>query len=184
MDAVTMILESSGIGYDIPTEEEYNQASYLIDNAKSLTEYNYYKDIIDRYERAEELYWQISKLSDEHQRQGKSRNSYYIMTNGKIVGINNHNSVSEINDGLTISEMLKMGNIRLIGGMNEETIMLEISKLPTEQQRQTLWRLISSCQNSVYVDKTTDRRVINSMTFDRNKMSAELIFNKIIQMFN
>lgn len=168
----TILNEASSIGSE-PTEDEYYRAMSMIDNASNTDEYNYYRSIIDRYEHDDDLYWELEKLSNVQRSRGQRTDSEYLITNGKIIRLNSHASVNEI--GLTKEEMLQNGNIRIIGGYNSDSIMIELSVKPTEAQLRYLWKIIPTCKGTIYVDMNG-----KSYTFDRSKVGADFIIDRIL----
>jgi hypothetical protein len=103
------------------------------------------------------------------------------LTNGKIVNLAGHNSVEEI--GLQKTELLKMGNIRIIGGTYSNYVYIELAKYPNDIQERKLLHYISTCNGYVYVDITYDRELKKNFTFDRKTFSPELIMKSIKDYF-
>ena len=171
-------------GNDIPTEVEYQKALAMIGNVANTKEYDYYKDIIDRYESGDELYWKLKQLSaNQKNTYSWPQDSYWLMTNGKIVGLYAHGSVRDI-DGLNMVKVLNMGNIRLVGQTGDDVINIELSKCPNNKQIRFLYKLIASCQKDVYVDISKDGPTVKSFDFDRTKVGADFIVDRIIGYFN
>lgn len=171
-------------GSDMPTEDEYQKALAMIDNVTNTREYDYYKDIIDRYESGDELYWKLKQLSaNQKNTYSWPQDSYWLMTNGKIVGLYAHGSVRDI-DGLNMVKVLNMGNIRLVGQTGDDVIYIELSKCPNDKQVRMLYRLIASCKKEVYVDISKDVPTIKSFSFDRTKVGADFIVDKITGYFD
>lgn len=171
-------------GSDMPTEDEYQKALAMIGNVTNTREYDYYKDIIDRYESGDELYWKLKQLSaNQKNTYSWPQDSYWLMTNGKIVGLYAHGSVRDI-DGLNMVKVLNMGNIRLVGQTGDDVIYIELSKCPNDKQVRMLYRLIASCKKEVYVDISKDGPTIKSFSFDRTKVGADFIVDKITGYFD
>ena len=171
-------------GNDIPTEVEYQKALAMIGNVANTKEYDYYKDIIDRYESGDDLYWKLKQLSaNQKNTYSWPQDSYWLMTNGKIVGLYAHGSVRDI-DGLNMVKVLNMGNIRLVGQTGDDVINIELSKCPNNKQIRFLYKLIDSCQKDVYVDISKDGPTVKSFDFDRTKVGADFIVDRIIGYFN
>ena len=173
----------SGININVekPSEEEYFFAKNHIDDAHSNKEYDYYKDIIDRYELDDNLCDDLTRLSTEHLLAKKSRGSEYIMTNGKIIGVCGHASVDEI--GVNKVDLLKRGFIRIIGGLYSNYVYIELAKYPNDVQERKLLYYLSTCDDCVHVDKTYDNELKKSFSFDRKTFSPELIMKNIKDYF-
>jgi len=172
----TILNEASSIG-NKPTEDEYYRAMSMIDNASNTDEYDYYQSIIDRYEHDDDLYWELEKLSNVQRSRGQRTDSEYLMTNGKIIRLNSHASANEI--GLSKEDMLQNGNIRIIGGYNSDSIMMELSVKPTEAQLRYLWKIIPTCKGTIYADVNG-----KSYTFDRSKVGADFIIDRILSLLD
>ena len=168
-------------GTEKPSEEEYYWAKSNIYDTNSPEDYDYYKDIIDRYEAEDNLYDKLSSLSTKQFLDGQSTNSEYILTNGKTVNLHGHDSVEEV--GLKKTELLKMGNIRIIGGTYSNYVYLELAKYPNDIQKRKLLHYISTCYGTVYVDITYDNELRKSFVFERRIFSPELIMKKISDYF-
>lgn len=165
-----------------PSEEEYYWAKNNIYSADNTEDYDYYQDIIDRYESDDRLYDKLFSLSVDQHLKGLDRNSEYILTNGKLIKLHNHNSVEDI--GLNKVELLKMGNIRIIGGTYSNYVYVELAKCPNNIQEQKLLYYIKTCHGDVYVDITYDNQLKKSFCFDRKTFSPELILRNIKNYFN
>lgn len=172
----TILSEASSVG-NKPTEDEYYRAMLMIDNASNTNEYDYYRSIIDRYEHDDDLYWELEKLSNVQRSRGQRTDSEYLMTNGKIIRLNSHASVNEV--GMSKEEILQNGNIRIIGGYNSDSIMMELSVKPTEAQLRYLCKIIPTCKGTIYVDVNG-----KSYTFDRSKVGADFIMDRILSLLD
>ena len=181
IEAVRNVLREQ---YRKPTEQEYYSALQRMENATSTDEYEYYKGIVDAYEYEDNLYHSLLSLSYKQGNEGQSLNSRYILTNGKIVNLNRHSTVKEINDQLSVQKMLEMGNIRLIGGNHGDNVIeMELSTCPNEKQKMTLFRIIPYAKSEVYIDAHTDEG-IESLTFNRRQVGADIIINAIEKIYN
>ena len=181
IEAVRNVLREQ---YRKPTEQEYYSALQRMENATSTDEYEYYKGIVDEYEYEDNLYHSLLSLSYKQENEGQNLNSRYILTNGKIVNLNRHSTVKEISDQLSVQKMLEMGNIRLIGGNHGDNVIeMELSTCPNEKQKMTLFRIIPYAKSEVYIDAHTDEG-IESLTFNRRQVGADIIINAIEKIYN
>ena len=167
-----------------PSKEDYKNAVANIDNARTVKEYDYYKNIINRYEENDNLYWKLNRLSSEQEKRGLHLDSDYLMTNGKIIHLHSHESVRDLgNEDLSKRKMLDMGNIRLIGKAYHPVMMVELSRKPNEIQKRYLIRMFSTCTRDIYVDITKDGKTVNSVKFDKTKVGADFIIDSIEKFF-
>ena len=167
---------------DKPSEEEYRYAKAHIYDDDHIKDYDYLNDIIERYEKDDNLYDKLVLLSVRQFNKGLSRNSEFICTNGKLINLHCHASVSEI--GLNADELIEEGFIRIIGGYYSNYVYVELAKYPNEKQENTLLKYIGSCYWDVYVDITHNRKTIKHFVFDRKTFSADLILKKLANVFN
>lgn len=165
-----------------PSEEEYYAAKNAIYDSKNVEDYDYYKSIIDKYEEDENLYNKLLMFSTDQFLAGKSRNSKYMMPNGKIISLHYHDSVTEI--GLTKQELLEKGVIRFIGESYSNYFYLELSKCPNEIQESKLLYYFKTIHGDIYVDITSRRELKKHFTFDRKTFSPELIMDSIKNYFS
>jgi hypothetical protein len=165
-----------------PTDEEYYWAKQNIYSADNIENYDYCKDIIDRYEADDRLYDDLNRLSTDQFIKKMDRNSEYICTNGKLVKLHCHASVRDI--GLRMEDLLEKGFIRIIGGFYSNYVYVELTKYPNENQERTLFKYLATCNGDVYVDITYNGELKKNFCFDRKTFSAELILKNIKNYFN
>lgn len=180
-ESVTESTDYEKLMQEEPTEEEYYRAKMLINSTNNIEEYDFYKDIIDRYEATDNLYSDLSSLSARQFLDGMSTDSEYILTNGKMVRLHGHDSVNDI--GLSKIGLLKVGNIRIIGGLYSNYVYIELSKYPNEKQVSKLTEYLKTSRGYVYVDITENNELKQHFEFDRKIFSVEMILKKISDYF-